>query len=78
MKPAEFRQRAVALFGATGWRTKVAKTLGVNRVTVWRWEKGQQAIPRIAQLALEGLGLARMYGSSKTVQKRVARRRKAS
>lgn len=39
-KPSELRRLAVAHYGATGWRRKLAEEMMVDRATVWRWENG--------------------------------------
>lgn len=39
-KPSELRRLAVAYYGATGWRGKLAEHMMVDRVTTYRWEKG--------------------------------------
>lgn len=33
----------------------LAKELDVNVMTVWRWEKGELPVPRMAELALSSL-----------------------
>ena len=57
MSPAEFRKWADRM----GYRSReeVGKALGINPVTVWRWENGKAPVPpyvRLACLYIEGEG----------------------
>ena len=57
MTPAEFKRWAGRMQHRR--REDTAEALGVNPVTVWRWENGKAAIPphvRLACLYLEGEG----------------------
>jgi len=55
----EFRQLAIELYGATGWRRAVQQSLDVDRVTVWRWEKNG-APPRVLKLLRATLKLTKL------------------
>lgn len=52
MTPTELRSRRLAL-GLS--QQKLAEALGVQRLAVIRWEKGDRSIPPYLALALESL-----------------------
>ena len=54
MTPAELAAAGQALWG-DGWRKRMPAELGVNRVTVWKWEAGQHPVPEIAARFLRHL-----------------------
>lgn len=52
-KKSQLEKLAAAHYGATGWRSKLAKEMKVNRATVWRWE--QDGPPESVLVALRCL-----------------------
>ena len=47
MTPAELTAAGQALWG-DDWRQRMPAELGVNRVTVWKWETGMHPVPELA------------------------------
>jgi transcriptional regulator with XRE-family HTH domain len=37
------------------WRSPLARALGIDRTTVWRYENGKRSIPQVVVLALTTL-----------------------
>ena len=50
----EFCQAGRKLYGKR-WKSPLARALGVDRVTVWRYAIGALPIPRAVELAMQAL-----------------------
>lgn len=55
MTPHRFKIIAITLYGKEHWMRDVAKALGKDRITVWRWMKRGE-IPSAIGLAVDHLG----------------------
>ena len=53
MSPKVLRQLGREIYGHDAWMRQLAAALGVHQTTVWRWQSGQQPVPKAAQLAIE-------------------------
>ena len=53
MTPKEFEKAGVRLYGKR-WKTAMARMLGRDVVTVWRYAMGGTPIPLVVKLAVKG------------------------
>lgn len=56
MTPAQMEQIGRRLYGHKRWRTGLARNLGLDRTTLWRFKKREQ-IPEVVEVAVRGLAL---------------------
>jgi len=61
MEPTTFARRRHQLAVT---QTALAELLGVHPVTVNKWERGKEPIPRVVALALRGLLCERDHGTT--------------
>lgn len=55
LTPAELASIGRRLYGAKGWRSKLAAALGVPASTTWRWARGQFPVSNPAAIAIRAL-----------------------
>lgn len=54
MTPTELTIAGQWLYGHD-WQSALARAIGVNRVTIYRYATGKAAIPRLVEVAVLGL-----------------------
>ena len=56
MTPEEFAGAAIKIYGRKGWKTQLARDLGVDPTTIWRIVKRErEQVPGPYEVALKGL-----------------------
>ena len=56
MTPLELERIGRRLYGHKRWRTNLARNLGLDRTTIWRFNK-REKIPDVVEVAARGLEL---------------------